>query len=321
MSRPGLMGCLCAALAIVGVPAQAAPPPDALTTISIRSFDRLSVEPIAKRFAAGKKELVADDVMVGYFAVRLVRFGEASPDRSACRDLVARRAASLGIAPEEFLRRSLAPMPSLAFDPSSPEIDPDVRDQRKGFIGILAHHLKNPAAAETMGRDLWHGLSGEKVDISGRLGVDDRDLELEVDTDPYIPLYLDAFVNALSQARDAIPGFGLAYDWLVDKSVVSTTHWMVVKDPAARDAYALWLFLGWEKYWEKPDVALHKERPIVLSTFVLAARMDMPTVLNSSTRDRLGIAPGRWESFLRFVKESRSGSIAQRNGWTRLPDR
>ena len=314
MAYPGYLGRFLLVLSFMMVNLRAAEPTGQLTTLSVRSFARLIVEPMTKRFPAEEKELLAADTMVAYFAVPLVRFGDASPDRTACRDLVARRAASLGVAPEVYLARSLA----IPFDPSS-HIDPDVRDTRKALIGMLAHHGKNPAAAEAMGRDLWRGLSGEKVDISGRLGIDDRDLGLEVDATPYIPLYLDAFVNAIGQAREAIPGFGAAYDWLVDESVVSTTHWMVVKDPAARDAYARWLFLGWEKYWEKPDAAWHKERPKALSDFALAARMDMPTVLSASTRDRLGVAPGRWEAFVRFVKESRSGSIAERHGWTRLP--
>lgn len=314
MAYPGYLGRFLIVLSVMMAPLRAAEPTGPLTALSVRSFAHLVVEPLTVRFPAEDKELMTADTMVAYFAVALVRFGDASPDLSACRDLVTRRAASIGVAPEVYLARSL----SMPFDPSS-LIDPDIKDTRKGFLGMLAHHGKYPAAAEAMGRDLWRGLSGEKVDISGRLGIDDRDLELEVDATPCIPLYLDAFVNAISQASEVIPGFRSAYDWLVDKSVVSTTHWMVVKNPAARDAYARWLFLGWEKYWEKPDAAWHKERPKALSDFAIAARMDMPTVLSSSTRDRLGIAPGRWEAFLRFIKDSRSGSIAERHGWARLP--
>ena len=315
MARPGFIGKLLVVLLLVAGISRAAPPTDACTAISIRIFATNFVDHFAQDFEDDDKEWCVNDTTVAFAAAVLVRFGDALPDMSPCRKLVARRAASLGVAPEEYLRRALVMMPPGS---SVDMLSVDTRDSTKAYVGIISHQVAHPDAAALLARDIWGGLSGDKVDISGRLGVDNRDLELEIDTMSWPPLWMNAFMSATA-VLDGIPGFKALDRWLYVRSLWTVPSIYVVKDAAARDVFARWLFLGWEKYWEKPDAALLKERPRTLSTFVIAARGEIPTVTDAATRDRLGIAPGRWEAFLRFIKESRSGSIAERYGWTRLP--
>lgn len=317
MARPGFIGKLLLVLLLAAGISRAAQPTDACTAISVRIFATNFVGSVADGFKDDDKEWYINDTHVAHAAIVLVRFGDASPDMSPCRKLVGRRAASLGVAPEEYLRRALVMMPPGS---SVDMLSADTRDSTKAFVGILCHQASHPDAAAILARDLWSGLSGETVDISGRLGVDNRELELEIDASPFPPLWMNAFMSATA-VLDGIPGFKAVDRWLYVRSLWTVPPIYVVKDAAARDVYARWLFLGWEKYWEKPDAAMLKERPRTLSTFVIAARGEIPTVTDAATRDRLGIAPERWQAFVRFVKESRSGSIADRYGWPHLPQR
>jgi hypothetical protein len=329
MARPGYIGRFLAALLFLGATAHAAPKPDACAAFAARYAASTFVgEQLAgdiKRYANSKQpapfsifepaEISVFDMSLVYAVAGVLRFNDGTADIARCKAVVAQRAAGLGLEPVEYLRRVLVFMPrSEAENP--PKLDPVVKDMTMGAMGIILHYSRHPELADGMARDIWRGLSGESVDLSGRLGVDDCDVELELAVLPYTGLYLKAYVNGSSILYRLSPVFAAVSDRLCEwqDGRYSISGVMILRSSAGRDDYARWLYLCWEKYLEKPDEALLKRRRFTLRTIAYGSMQESPTLLWESTRLRLGVAPDRWRAFTRFVEETRTRVWDERLG-------
>jgi len=196
----------------------------------------------------------------------------------------------------------------LASTPSDWPFEPERDSGRPGNSGFLIYHRTHPDEAARLAGDLARALKGEHVDLKGRLGVDERDVEIEVEHVILVNLYLKAFDSLTRQIYSAkwIERFDY---WLQEKLNFSydAPRLPYVKNAAARDDFARLFYQCWDKYLSKPDEYALRERYICLRDLTLVAYNPHPTATDEAMRQKLGVEPEKWKAFQQFIKDVRAG--------------
>jgi hypothetical protein len=247
-----------------------------------------------------KEHAFAFDIVIAYETAVRTRYKVSGEEWLALEKIVRARAKELNTDVAGYFRMALTTLPL--------EPGPHLDFASKGFWDFWKHFDNHKQEAERLARDLSRAIEGDEVDLKGRLGAQERDIEIDATLGSVLGFHMRAYDSATRHIY-SIDWAGRLVEWLKVRLGIhhATPELTYVKDASARDDFARLLYQCWDRYISKPDEYVLRKRLGALRYLIAAAGLPHPTATDEAMRLKLGVEPEKWKAFQQFIKDVRAG--------------